>query len=288
MSAAPVSLETRAAEAAARLPALLTEAERVAGALGAGAHGRRRAGAGETFWQYRDYDSADAASLIDWRQSARAPGRLFVRQTEWETAASVHLWAGGGDSLDYGSDGETKRWRAQVAAVALALLLTRAGERAGPMDGPARGGRLGATALAEHLLAGPEGGALPPLPPAGATRLVYVSDFHVPLPTLEPRLAAIAASGRPAHLLQVSDPAEVSFPFSGRTVFASPSGTARHETGEAATLAADYAEARAAHLDTLARLCGRYGWSFTAHVTDAPLTPALAALHAAMSQDRAR
>ena len=71
-------------------PALLAEAERVAAIVAAGVHGRRRAGQGETFWQYRNYQSTDAASRIDWRRSARGD-QVFVRDNEWEAANTVYL-----------------------------------------------------------------------------------------------------------------------------------------------------------------------------------------------------
>ncbi|MBB4657867.1 DUF58 domain-containing protein [Parvularcula dongshanensis] len=283
----PATLERSAGSAASSLPALLTEAERVAGTLAAGLHGRRRPGTGETFWQYRDYAQGDAASAVDWRQSARSPGRLFVRQTEWETAATVRLWVPGTESLDYASGEVTKGWRAAVIAVGLAVLLGRGGERTGSMDGPARSGRIAAAALAERLLAA-DTDPLPPLPPEGATRLVYVSDFHADTDQLLARLAAIRAAGRPCHLVQVSDPAEVTFPFEGRTVFRSPSGRERMIFGDAGAVRTGYAAAREAHLGALKDACARYGWTYTAHATDKPATPVLAALHAAMSQDRAR
>lgn len=282
-AADPGTLERAGEAAAASLPALLTEAERVANSLAAGSHGRRRPGTGETFWQYRDYAFGDAASAIDWRQSARSPSRYFVRQTEWETAASVHLWADGGDGLDYASGEVTKRWRALVCAVALASLLVRAGERVGPMDAPARGGRAGVTGLAERLLA-PSRDPLPPLPPERATRVVLLSDFYAETDAILTRLAAIRAAGRPCHLVQVSDPAEVSFPYVGRTVFASPSGAEQREYGDARGVRDAYAAAREAHLGAISDACARYGWTFLRHVTDAPLTPTLASLHASMAQ----
>ncbi|HOP21282.1 MAG TPA: DUF58 domain-containing protein, partial [Amphiplicatus sp.] len=88
------ALQTRheAEEAAALFPALMVEADRVAHTVAAGLHGRRRAGPGETFWQHRAYGFGDPVSAIDWRQSARAADRLYVRQNEWEAAAAVWIW----------------------------------------------------------------------------------------------------------------------------------------------------------------------------------------------------
>lgn len=277
------NLERLASEAAGSLPALLTEADRAASSLAAGNHGRRRPGTGETFWQYRDYAFGDAASAIDWRQSARVPDRYFVRQTEWETAAAIHLWADGGDSLDYASGDVSKRWRAQVCAVALASLLVRGGERVGPMDGLARSGRAGLVRLAESLIV-PCLETLPPLPPERANRAVLISDFHEHTEAVLDRFASIRRSGLFVHIVQIGDPAEVAFPYGGRTLFHSPSGTEQREYGDADSLRTAYSAAREAHLGALADACSRFGWTFQRHVTDAPLTPTLAGLHAAMAQ----
>ena len=81
----PASLRLEARTLASNYPALLAEAERVAAIMASGLHGRRKAGQGETFWQYRPYDSSDAANRIDWRRSARGDS-LFVRDNEWEAA----------------------------------------------------------------------------------------------------------------------------------------------------------------------------------------------------------
>ena len=49
------SARETAERAAAAFPALLVEAERIAQTVAHGLHGRRRAGTGETFWQYKQY-----------------------------------------------------------------------------------------------------------------------------------------------------------------------------------------------------------------------------------------
>ena len=40
--------------------------------VGAGAHGLRRPGPGEEFWQYRPAQPGEPARAIDWRRSARS------------------------------------------------------------------------------------------------------------------------------------------------------------------------------------------------------------------------
>ncbi|MGM0584353.1 MAG: DUF58 domain-containing protein, partial [Pseudomonadota bacterium] len=85
------------------LPPLMAEAERLAASVIAGAHGRRRAGPGETFWQYRQAMPGDPATAIDWRRSARASRQLYIREMEWEAAQTVSIWADDARSMDYRS-----------------------------------------------------------------------------------------------------------------------------------------------------------------------------------------
>src|SRR3954466_8776711 len=88
----PGRAETREAlTLAQRMPRLVLEARRVAATLAHGVHGRRRAGPGETFWQFRPFVAGEAAQRIDWRRSAR-DDRLYVREREWEAAHSIWLW----------------------------------------------------------------------------------------------------------------------------------------------------------------------------------------------------
>src|ERR1041385_5252824 len=74
---------------AARVPRLILEARRVASTLIHGLHGRRRAGPGENFWQYRRFVSGEPAHQIDWRRPAR-DRHLHLRQREGE--ASDQIW----------------------------------------------------------------------------------------------------------------------------------------------------------------------------------------------------
>src|SRR4051812_38416758 len=162
MSADPAAFRARAprlrqaAETLSqRLPGLLVEAERVAATVAPGVHGRRRTGMGETFWQFRQYQSGDAASDIDWRQSARSR-HLFVREQEWEAAESVWIWCDFSASMGFRSNpGLPPKWeRAVLLTLALAALLVRSGERVallGAGERPATG-RFGIETLTRGLL----------------------------------------------------------------------------------------------------------------------------------------
>src|SRR5690606_17294874 len=117
---------------AASLPRLVLEARRIAANVIHGLHGRRRAGAGESFWQYRRFVSGEPASSVDWRRSAR-DDHLYVREQEWEAAHTVWLWPDRSPSMAFASKGahESKLERALVVTFALAELLVAGGERVG-------------------------------------------------------------------------------------------------------------------------------------------------------------
>ena len=70
----------REAQAVAdRLPELLLDALRIAKTVAHGIHGRRRAGPGETFWQFRQFSRSDPAAVVDWRRSASSDTPLCPR-----------------------------------------------------------------------------------------------------------------------------------------------------------------------------------------------------------------
>ena len=284
------SLRREAGALAAPLPPLLIEAQRVAQTVAAGLHGRRRAGPGETFWQHRPYAFGDAASAIDWRQSARATGRLYVRQNEWEAAATVWIWRDPSRSLDYSSvQGlPTKRRRADVLATALALVLAQGGERIGRIGASPRvfHGRSAGERLFEVLSAEAfdDAASTPPDAPIRPfSSVVYISDFLGDEAALAAAAARAASLGAGGVMVQVNDPAEELFPFAGRTEFEDPESPARLTVGDAGNLAEDYRRAFAAHRAGLSVLCRNLGWPLLLHRTDAPASAALLALYAALN-----
>src|SRR5258705_633851 len=86
----------------AALPPLLVEAERLTSGVWLGVHGRRKAGMGETFWQFRRDRVEDSSTTIDWRQSAKSQ-HLFVREPEWEAAETAWIWHDTSSSIGYDS-----------------------------------------------------------------------------------------------------------------------------------------------------------------------------------------
>ena len=126
-SAQALTLADRAAAQARALPPLLVEAERIAATVILGEHGRKRAGPGESFWQYRPYSFGDSTQRIDWHKSARSD-RVYIRENEWEAANTLWVWASPAISMTFKShlSQVTKRERAQLLMLALASLAVRA------------------------------------------------------------------------------------------------------------------------------------------------------------------
>src|ERR1700741_470577 len=103
------------------MPRLILEARKIAATVIHGLHGRKRAGPGENFWQYRRFLSGEPARRVDWRRSAR-DDHLYVREHEWEAAHTVWLWPDRSPSMNFKSTlaQGTKLERALVIAFALA------------------------------------------------------------------------------------------------------------------------------------------------------------------------
>jgi uncharacterized protein (DUF58 family) len=117
---------------AASLPRLVLEARRIAANVIHGLHGRRRAGAGESFWQYRRFVSGEPSQRVDWRRSAR-DDHLYVREQEWEAAHTIWIWPDRSPSMAFASRQarDSKLERGLIVAFALAELLVAGGERVG-------------------------------------------------------------------------------------------------------------------------------------------------------------
>lgn len=288
-----VLIRHEAERAAALFPAMLLEAERIAQTVSAGLHGRRRAGPGETFWQHRPYGFGDPVSSIDWRQSARAADRLYVRQNEWETAAAAYLWRDPSRSLDYasGKDIPTKRRRADILLTALTILLSQAGERIGLLGSERRPfqGRTAPERMLEALDidAFDETASAPPAAntPTGA-RVVMASDFFTAPEGVERAAAALAGAGAKGVLLQICDPAEEEFPFEGRVEFRDLESEDRLVFGQTASLADAYKAKFASHREALETIARKNGWTFIAHRTDKAPQTALLALFTALADMR--
>ena len=280
MSTSAADLRAGAEAESGGLPALVLSSERLAALIAPGAHGLRRGGPGEDFWQYRPAREGDTARSIDWRRSARSDAH-FVRDREAQTAEAAVIWASAGQGMSYrgATDRPSKRDRARLLAMALGMVLLRGGERVGLAGQPPRAGRMQTDRLAQGLAMQAEAGTDADQPPLTALRpnqrVVLISDFLGDPAWVTDYLARAAALGVSGALLQVLDPDEEVFPFDGAVLFRSVSGRTSHDTRDAAGLRAAYLARLAERRDLLTRSAQGAGWHFGTHDTATPPAAAL-------------
>ncbi|WP_114393466.1 DUF58 domain-containing protein [Oleisolibacter albus] len=284
--------QQRAESLALRLPPLLVAAERVAATVAQGVHGRRRVGTGETFWQFRRYQPGDSVATIDWRQSAKS-AHVFVRETEWEAAQTAWLWRDSSPSMNWRSTRSlpTKRERADLLTLALAVLLVRGGERVALLGSgiAPSAARSIMPRLALHMTAEAprsDGMGLPPPEPLPRhAQLVVVGDLLSPLAEIQAMVAAFAARGLRGHLVQVLDPAEETLPFDGRVAFEGLEGETQMLVPRVESIRAAYLERLSAQKAGLTAIARTAGWSLTCHRTDRSPQAALLALWGALARE---
>lgn len=280
------SIRLEAATLSARMPSLIVAARNVAQTVRHGVHGRRKAGSGEIFWQFRPFVSGEPASRVDWRRSARGE-HAFVREREWESAHTVWIWFDRSPSMRFGSSlaPATKIDRAAVIALAFADLCVDGGERAGllgltrPMATAGVIERLAEALATDERLHGASDAPLPPPAPASARSIVLlVGDFLGEASETERRLRTIAANGAVGELVMVADPIEETYPYSGHVEFRDLAGAMRLLAPQAQDLREAYLARLAAHRDELKAICSRMGWGMSLHRTDASAAEVLLAL----------
>ena len=255
-------LEREAHALADRLPELLLDALRIANTVAHGIHGRRRAGPGETFWQFRQFQASDPRAPSSTGAARPAPTTSTCASANGRRRTPFWLWPDLSPSMDFRSHLSpiTKRDRALVLMLAAAELLVRGGERVALLGlTPPTASRKATSRIAEALAAHEarrracrracrRTARLSPLLERAPVR-------RLPRPARDHRASAsneLAEGGVTGHLVQVLDPAEETLAYEGRTEFRSPEGSERWvadrvESLRAATTRAKLAAHRAEH-----------------------------------------
>ncbi|MBX9683982.1 MAG: DUF58 domain-containing protein [Hyphomicrobium sp.] len=279
-----LALEREAVAIVDRLPELLMEADRIASTVAHGIHGRRRAGPGETFWQFRTYQPGEGAHLVDWRRSASSD-HLYVREREWEAAHTLYLWPNLSRSMQFKSHlgHVSKADRALVLMLGATELLVRGGERVAFLGlTQPTASRRASQKVAEAMAMNGASVMTASEPPA--TRLtrfstvVLFSDFLDPIENIRATIDQLGAAGANGHLVQILDPAEETLAYAGRTEFLSPDGSERWIADRAESLRERYQARLLAHRAAIQEIAHRLGWSFLIHHTDRPASEPLLSL----------
>jgi uncharacterized protein (DUF58 family) len=116
------------------------------------------------------------------------------------------------------------------------------------------------------------------------SEVVLLSDFWSPIPDFSRTLAQLSGTHARTHVIQVVDPAEETFPYSGRVEFLEPEGSGSITAGRAETWRSDYLEKLTAHRAAMREEAQRVQASFIIHRTDRPASELVLALHARMGE----
>jgi uncharacterized protein (DUF58 family) len=284
-------MSAKAVSLAEALPDLQIKATHLARTLQAGWHGRKKAGSGETFWQFRPLVPGDPASQIDWRKSAR-DDHLYRRENEWEAAHTFRFFVDLSASMRFASASArmSKQDSIVIAFMALAQVLLNQGERLALLNDPLQAerhysGMHGFERLMQALLRceqQSEGATLHPLHPGNT--LVLFSDFLDERWMDAALWSNLAGDRRKVFAVHMIDPAEHIFPYQGRTLFEDPETGQTWLAGHSRALQGDYQALFTAHCDQLASLARHHGAMLLTHHTDRPLADLLLSLWLALGE----
>lgn len=271
-------LTGRAEYEAAHLPDLQLRAEKAAQSILSADHNQRKTGSGEKFWQYREYVAGDRPQDIDWRQSAKGD-RIFIRQKEWQTTQTALFWCQNNEAMQYRGNAATptKAEDAITISLALAHMMTRAGEQIALLDGRLHAGRSEKSRNKfGETLCRPNRKALPnanihDLPKHSSAFLV--GDFLSNIKDIERALKPLHGYVTNAILIQVLDPTELYLPFAGNMIFRENNTpeSDEYEITNIASIREDYQSRIQYHMDDLHALCRKMEWNYCLHETGLPL-----------------
>ena len=249
----------------ATLPAIMMDARRAASGIVMGEHGRRRAGVGDAFWQYREWSNGESIRQVDWRRSAKSD-KLFIRERERQNPALLQIWCDQRPSMNWTSDPKipTKAQRGLIIGLALAIATRAGGERVHalglntPLNNEIQFARL----LVEA------GQKLPLQYQAG--QVLLISD-GLELPEIwAQRVQHITSARAQLIVLLIADRAELEFPFQGRIAFSTSPTETPLILGRAQSARSDYMDAYRQHMIAVRHAIQSAGGEVFDHCTRDP------------------
>ena len=265
-----LNLRSTSEQTASKVPDIKTAAIQTAFQILHGHNPKRKAGSGEAFWQFREYQHGDLPREIDWRQSAKTD-RVYIRQKELHTAQTCLFWCKQNADMDFASDASrsSKKFNASVLALALALVHARSGEVVGYAGRQRPGHSEKALTQLEQALLQDTQESLPGSFQISRHSTFYgFSDFLEPIENIEEALSSAAKSTRNGWLVQVLDPAELDLPYQGRVLFEDMQAQNRNLINNAGDIRSEYRQRIQAHIEQIQKLCARWGWRYVLHRTD--------------------
>ena len=239
-----------------QIPSLLVKANNIANTVWEGAHNRNRSGIGDNFWQFRKYSYGDPAHLIDWKKSAKS-NNTFVQEKELSTLQNIVIWRDTSKSMSFSSNKniDTKAYRSDLLTLALTIIFSKSGEN------------IVLNGLNSKLMHGKEA-----INFISSQMSEKIKDIFISKPNVneiknnsEVILISDFLNG---NIIQILDPAEITFPYKGRINF---SGLEKEESiliGKAESLRISYKKLITAHCNKIKKMALAYSWKYYLDTTD--------------------
>ncbi|MET3589800.1 uncharacterized protein (DUF58 family) [Bartonella silvatica] len=287
----PMSLAARLHKDTAKMPYFLLQAHRIANTLITGGHGQRKRGSGENFWQFRPYVKGESITRIDWRRSARDE-QTYLRDHEWQMAQTVWIWPDQSASMHYCSRFSqiSKGNHAIILTLALATLFAHSGEHIAIPN--LMSPTIASDAIERIAFALENHQKESPFPDFSMltrfSHAIIISDFLDQPENIIQHLTILSAKQVSAHLIEIVDPAEENFPYTGHTEFTDPETGEKYLSGKAESLRKRYCKLYKARRQELMHFCSRQGWTYHVSQTNRPLTETILQLSSIMGSSASR
>lgn len=271
---APFFLRKIAEELAAQTPDLTQTATKIADHILSGKLPVRKTGNGENFWQYREYQTGDMPSRIDWRQSSKSD-TVFIREKQLTKTQHYALWIKRNSDMKFSSlrRGYSKQQTGIIISLVLAILHSRSGDIFSYL-GETRAGQseISLQNLQSALLKTD----IENFPTASIKipkncHLYLVSDFLETIEEIKAMLNTILGFSSNITIIQTLDPAEINLPYTGRIVFQNPNQTLKVTIDNTENVSRDYNKRILNHCKALQNLCAENRIEYHMHATNQAL-----------------
>lgn len=252
-----------------------------------GLHRSPHLGLSTDFAQHRPYLPGDDLRRLDWRLWGRTD-RLYLKEFEAETNASVTVLLDCSRSMNYTSGGLTKLDYGRYLAACLLWFSRGQRDRVGLVTfdsevlayvPPSAGHLMHAMHAIDRATAGRPGALGAPLASAAGLLsrrgiVVVVSDLYEEPDAVAAAVRQLRRRGSDVIVMHLLDPAEITFPFEDAASFEDLESEERVPVVPT-QFAAEYRGMVEAHVASLRRLLGRDGVDYTLLDTSKPLDHAL-------------
>jgi uncharacterized protein (DUF58 family) len=245
---------------ASKMPRIILSARKTASQLTLGLHGRKKAGMGEEFWQFRRFDPSEDMRNIDWRRSAR-DNHYSVRERELEVAHRFNFYPDLSLSMQFGTPDKAEI--AVIMTLVLADIFNDGGEKialAGHTN--AFSSRNMIEDMAGHITRAD----LTRLPPVTKGELIVLTDSFGDLDALNALMKT-----QKTHVIVINDIVEETFPYLGRVQFEEREESLKYDAGKAESLKEAYLAKLAEHRSTLKENVKKTGGTIDFYVTNQPI-----------------